>query len=112
MPICLPTDDFPTANQRHSINGYMFCHLPGLAAARGTTVRFLLLGLGSSVDVHAPAFTGQVLQGQSSAAATAQLMPAVTAAVDVAMEQAGSWPVYCQVEEHWAGGMRATLVVR
>jgi uncharacterized cupredoxin-like copper-binding protein len=90
----------------------MYCNLPGLQAARGSTLRLLLLGMGSEADMHSPVFTGQVLSGKSTAYQTAELMPTVTRVVDVRLEQAGSWPVYCAVHDHYTAGMRATLEVQ
>ena len=40
--------------------GYLYCNLPGLAAKKGDTVRYVLLGMGSEADMHSPVFTGQV----------------------------------------------------
>ncbi|KAI3431459.1 hypothetical protein D9Q98_004511 [Chlorella vulgaris] len=99
------------SNLKHNINGYMYCNLPGFTAARNSTVRLLLVGMGSEADMHSPIFTGQVLKTKASAYATAELMPTITRVVDVAMEQSGKWPVYCSVHDHYIAGMRATLVV-
>ena len=110
-PACLPAAGFGESNLKHGINGYLYCNLPGLTAPRGTTLRLLLVGMGSEGDMHSPAFTSQVLQGQSTAYETAELMPTVTKVADVRMEQAGQWPVYCEVHDHFDAGMRATLVV-
>jgi hephaestin len=99
------------SNLKHNINGYMYCNLPGFTAARNSTVRLLLVGMGSEADMHSPIFTGQVLKTKASAYATAELMPTITRVVDVAMEQAGKWPVYCSVHDHYIAGMQATLVV-
>lgn len=38
----------------------MYCNMPGLAAKRGNTVRYILIGMGSEADLHSPIFTGQV----------------------------------------------------
>ena len=96
---------------KHGINGYIYCNLPGLTAPRGSTLRLLLVGMGSEGDMHSPAFTSQVLKGQSTAFGAAELMATVTKVVDVSMEQEGEWPVYCNVNAHYDAGMRATLVV-
>ena len=61
--------------------------------------------------MHSPAFTSQVLRGQSTAYQTAELLTGVTRVADVKMEQEGQWAVYCAVQEHYDAGMRATLVV-
>ncbi len=37
-----------------------------------------------------------MLRGKSLAMHTAELLPTVTQEVDVTLEQAGSWPVYCE----------------
>lgn len=57
--------------------GYMYCNLPGLTAKRGSTVRYVLVGMGSEADMHSPIFEGQVLRGKAAAYQTAELMPTV-----------------------------------
>lgn len=100
------------SNLKHAINGYLYCNLPGLEAVRGSTLRLLLVGMGSEADMHSPVFTGQVLRSKSAAYQTAELMPTVTRVVDVEAQQAGTWPVYCVVHDHFSAGMRANLVVQ
>ena len=90
----------------------MYCNLPGLRAPRGSTQRFVLVGMGSEADLHSPVFAGQALRGKSVAYQTAELMPTVTRVVDVGMTAAGEWPVYCLVQQHYTAGMRATLLVQ
>lgn len=43
--------------------GYLYCNLPGLEAPLGSTVRFVLVGMGSEADLHSPVFAGQVRAG-------------------------------------------------
>ncbi|PSC72045.1 multicopper ferroxidase [Micractinium conductrix] len=99
------------SNLKHVINGYLYCNLPGLAAKKGDTVRYVLLGMGSEADMHSPVFTGQVLRRQTRAMHTAELMPTVVQEVDVEMVDAGSFDLYCLVHDHYTAGMRATLTV-
>lgn len=99
------------SNLKHAINGFMYCNLPGLTAKEGDTVRFLLIGMGSEADLHSPVFTNQILRGKSTAYQTAELLPTMTTEVDVEVTQAGRWPVYCAVHDHYIAGMQATLVV-
>ena len=38
-------------------------------------------------------------------------MPTVAQTVDVALEQAGTWQLYCSVHDHITAGMRALVTV-
>ncbi len=40
--------------------GYVYCNIPALEVALNSTVRFVMLGMGSEADMHSPTFTGQV----------------------------------------------------
>ncbi|KAI7843651.1 hypothetical protein COHA_002890 [Chlorella ohadii] len=105
------TPTWGESNLKHVVNGYLYCNLPGLEAPRGSNVRFVLIGMGSEADLHSPAFAGQVLRTKSTTYQTAELMPTVVQEVDVQLQAAGRWDVYCQVHDHYTAGMRATLVV-
>jgi hypothetical protein len=53
---------FPESNLMHQMNGYVFCNGPTLQLQRGQTVRWLVMGFGSEVDMHTPVFDGQAVQ--------------------------------------------------
>jgi hephaestin len=53
---------FPESNLMHQINGYVFCNGPTLQLKKGQTVRWLVMGFGSEVDMHSPVFDGQSVQ--------------------------------------------------
>lgn len=53
---------FPESNLMHGINGYIYCNGPTLQLKRGETVRWLVMGFGSEVDMHSPVFDGQAVQ--------------------------------------------------
>lgn len=50
--------DFAESNLKHSINGLMYCNLGGLEFLVGKRVRFLLVGMGSEMDLHGGVFAG------------------------------------------------------
>ena len=53
---------FPESNLMHQINGYVYCNGPTLQLKKGQTVRWLVMGFGSEVDMHSPVFDGQAVQ--------------------------------------------------
>lgn len=53
---------FPESNLMHAINGYVYCNGPTLQLRQGETVRWLVMGFGSEVDMHSPVFDGQAVQ--------------------------------------------------
>lgn len=63
---------FPESNLMHQMNGYVFCNGPTLQLRRGQTVRWLVMGFGSEVDMHTPVFDGQAVQyaGEQQAVVT------------------------------------------
>ncbi|GAB4814065.1 hypothetical protein N2152v2_001111 [Parachlorella kessleri] len=105
------SDDFEESNLMHSVNGYVYCNIPALEVALNSTVRFVMLGMGSEADMHSPTFTGQVLLSVGSTSRTVELMPTVTKVVDMVPSEAGRWQFYCDVHDHIVAGMRGTLVV-
>jgi hypothetical protein len=54
--------EFPESNLMHQMNGYVYCNGPTLQLRRGQTVRWLVMGFGSEVDMHTPVFDGQAVQ--------------------------------------------------
>ena len=105
------SSDFEETNRKHSVNGYLYCNMPPINATRGSTVRFVLLSLGSEGDLHGPVFEGQLARTKAGAVATAELMPAVTRVVDVTATGRGTWKVYCATQSHLQAGMVALLGV-
>jgi hephaestin len=116
-----PNDEgFQESNLKHAVNGMLACNLNGLTATAGETVRLHLLGLGSELDLHTPqvhgnmARTGNVAGGAAGRAgyvATMGVHPGARSTVDVAASQSGAWMLECGVNDHWAAGMRALLMV-
>ncbi|EFJ39308.1 hypothetical protein VOLCADRAFT_108685, partial [Volvox carteri f. nagariensis] len=63
-------------NRKHSINGFLYCNLPGLNIPAGATVRWLLVAYGTEGDFHSPYFMGQVTKVDVNGFSTlASLMP-------------------------------------
>lgn len=55
--------DVEAALQRHAVNGFVFCNLPGLALRQGQRVRWHVAAVGSEESVHTAHWHG--LEGLS-----------------------------------------------
>ena len=106
--------DFEESNLMHAVSGLLACNLR-LNATVGDTVRFHLLGLGAELDLHTPQFHGHMQRSGVDEWLTRStalgIHPGSMATVEIVTKAAGQWLVECGVNDHWAAGMRASLVV-
>ncbi|KAL6778816.1 FOX1 [Auxenochlorella protothecoides x Auxenochlorella symbiontica] len=99
--------NFATSVVRSAINGFLFCNQPDLTAAVGSRVRFVLIGMGTETDLHAPAFTAQQLLAANTHTHSVELLPSIVQTVDVIATAAGRWPLYTETHVHYDEGMRS-----
>ncbi|XP_078520192.1 coagulation factor VIII [Lissotriton helveticus] len=105
---------FISSNRFHAINGYVMDALPGLVMAQHLRVRWHLLNMGGTEDIHAVHFHGQVFTiktGQEYRMAVFNLYPGVFGTVEMNPAKSGLWRVECQVGEHQEAGMSALFLV-
>ncbi|NXW59860.1 FA8 factor, partial [Eurystomus gularis] len=94
---------FYASNMMHTINGYMSDTLPGLVMAQQQRVRWHLLNMGSTEDVHSIHFHGQLFSvrtTQEYRMGVYNLYPGVFGTVEMWPSRAGIWRVECKVGEH------------
>lgn len=97
--------DFQEGNKKHTINGFLFGNLDGLAMHRGERVRWYLIGLGNEADIHTAHWHGNTALRRGSRTDTVELFPATTEVVDMRPDNVGTWLFHCHVTDHMAGGM-------
>ena len=98
--------------ERHTINGYIYGNLPGLAMNEGERVRWYLLGLGSENDLHTPHWHGlRVMEDGKRRTDTVELLPASMKVADMVADNPGDWLFHCHVADHMANGMFALVTV-
>jgi len=95
----------------HSINGYVFGNLPGLAMKQGEHVRWYLLGMGNERDLHAAHWHGKTVLYQSHRTDDVELLPGSMATVDMVADNPGTWMFHCHVSDHMESGMMATYTI-
>jgi manganese oxidase len=95
----------------HSINGYIFGNLPGLAMKQGEKVRWHLLGMGNEVDLHTPHWHGKTLQFRGQYSDVIELLPGSMVSGDMRADNPGTWPFHCHVADHIAAGMQALYTI-
>ncbi|NXN44976.1 FA8 factor, partial [Rhinoptilus africanus] len=94
---------FYASNMMHTINGYMSDTLPGLVMAQQQRVRWHLLNMGSTEDIHSVHFHGQLFSVRTSQEyrmGVYNLYPGVFGTVEMWPSHAGIWRVECKVGEH------------
>ncbi|NWX77712.1 FA8 factor, partial [Alca torda] len=94
---------FYASNVMHTINGYMSDTLPGLVMAQQQRVRWHLLNMGSTEDIHSVHFHGQLFNVRTSQEyrmGVYNLYPGVFGTVEMWPSHAGIWRVECKVGEH------------
>lgn len=108
-----PGDDgFIESNLMHSINGYVYGNLPGLAMNRGERVRWYLMGMGTEVDLHTPHWhANTLLLNGMMRTDVAELLPASMKVLDMRPDNAGTWLYHCHVNDHITAGMIALYTV-
>ncbi|KFQ30241.1 Coagulation factor VIII [Merops nubicus] len=106
--------DFKRNHSFHAINGYVGDTLPGLVMAQQQQVRWHLLNMGSTEDIHAIHFHGQLFSVrtiQEYRMGVYNLYPGVFRTVEMRPSHAGIWRVECKVGEHQQAGMSALFLV-
>ncbi|XP_028650392.1 ceruloplasmin [Erpetoichthys calabaricus] len=104
-------EDFQESNKMHSINGYVYGNLPGLAMCSGSKIRWHLFGMGNEVDVHSAFFHGQILTDRNHHVDTISLFPATFVSAKMVPRNPGKWLLSCQVNDHVEAGMQAYFQV-
>ncbi|XP_068267798.1 coagulation factor VIII isoform X2 [Nyctibius grandis] len=116
-PPCFIQQDNPDFKRNHSfhaINGYVSDTLPGLVMAQQQRVRWHLLNMGSTEDIHSIHFHGQLFSVRTSQEyrmGVYNLYPGVFGTVEMWPSHAGIWRVECKVGEHQQAGMSALFLV-
>jgi hephaestin len=100
-------DEFIESNLMHSINGYVFCNLPGLNMRLGDRVRWNVMGMGTEVDLHTPHWHGNTVLFHGLRQDVVELLPATTLVADMQPDDPGTWLYHCHVNDHILAGMQA-----
>uniref|UniRef100_A0A8C5X6J4 Coagulation factor VIII n=1 Tax=Malurus cyaneus samueli TaxID=2593467 RepID=A0A8C5X6J4_9PASS len=106
------SSDFKRNHSFHAINGYVSDTLPGLVMAQQQRVRWHLLNMGSTEDIHSVHFHGHTWHCGSNSPVLCSLLPSgVFGTVEMRPSHAGIWRVECKVGEHQQAGMSALFLV-
>ncbi|EMP39132.1 Coagulation factor VIII, partial [Chelonia mydas] len=116
-PLCQiqPDDpDFRRSSCFPAINGYVMDALPGLVMAQHQRVRWYLLNVGGTEDIHSVYFHGQLFAIRTNheyRMGVYNLYPGVFGTVEMRPSHPGIWRVECEVGEHQQAGMSALFLV-
>lgn len=105
-------EEFEESNLMHSINGYVYGHLPLPTMKVGERVRWYLLSMGTEVDLHTPHWHGNTVLAGGHRADVVDLLPASVVVADMIPDNPGLWLFHCHVNDHLEAGMSARYAVR
>lgn len=108
-------DPFFRENYRfHAINGYVMDSLPGLVLAQDHKVRWYLLSMGSTENIHSIHFSGHVFtvrKKEEYRMAVYNLYPGIFETVEMLPSKVGIWRIECLIGEHLQAGMSTLFLV-
>jgi len=102
---------FVDTNMRYTINGYMFGNMPMMTMKKGERVRWYLLTLGDSNNIHTPHWHGNTVVESGRTVDVLDLAAGQSKTVDMVPDNPGIWLFHCHFSDHMAGGMVARYKV-
>ena len=106
---------FKESNRMPSINGMMYCNLPGLRLVQDRTSRWYLMSLGSDEGMHSPTWTGETASVSDplgpSRHDSVELLPGSSRVADIHNWNQGVWLFEDQVLDYTHKGARALYKV-
>uniref|UniRef100_UPI00398F6C85 coagulation factor V n=1 Tax=Pristiophorus japonicus TaxID=55135 RepID=UPI00398F6C85 len=106
--------DFIQRNTFHAINGFVDGSLRGLVMYEKELVRWYLINMGSSEDVHSVRFHGHTLierRDNEHRLGIYNLYPGAFRTIEMHSSNPGVWLLDCENGEHYKAGMQAYLLV-
>lgn len=104
-------EDFQESNLKHSINGYVYGNLPGLAMQAGERVRWYAMDMGTETDLHTPHWHGETVLVMGQRTDVIALLPATMMVADMTADNPGTWLFHCHVDDHIIAGMLALYTI-
>lgn len=100
--------EFRESNRMHSMNGYIHCNGPAAHAKQYQSVRWYMLSLGNSLDLHGPSVNGYTFSTSQDSAEhqVALLAPGMARPVDLNVDRWGKWLVRDAVVDNQRAGMQ------
>ena len=95
------------ANEKMSINGYLYANGPVMTMKQGERVRWYLMSLGEGFNLHTPHWHGNTVMYDGHYTDVVSLLPAQMITVDMVPDDPGTWLFHCHVDEHMSSGMSA-----
>jgi hephaestin len=97
----------------HAVNGYVFGNLPleTMRMRAGERVRWYMIALGGSADLHTPHWHGSTALVAGQRTDVVSLLPAQHVVADMKPDNPGIWMIHCHVDEHLDAGMSARYEV-
>jgi FtsP/CotA-like multicopper oxidase with cupredoxin domain len=103
---------FAAANNKGTINGYLFGNMPMMTMKKGERVRWYLATIGEGTNFHTPHWHGNVILENGRRSDVVLLGgPAQMLTVDMIPDDPGIWLYHCHVDEHMDMGMMAMYKV-
>ncbi|XP_032888937.1 coagulation factor V isoform X2 [Amblyraja radiata] len=107
--------DFIQRNTFHAINGFTNGSLRGLVMFEKELVRFYLINMGSSEEVHAISLDGHTfiekIENTRHRLGVYNLYPGAFRTVELYSSKPGIWLLQCENGEDYKGGMQAHMLI-
>lgn len=105
--------DEEEGNLMHSINGRVYCSLPGLDMVKDKPTRWYFGAVGNEVDVHVAHIHGIVgMNAGGQHTDSIRLLPGVTSSVQMIPDNVGTWLYHCHINDHLHAGMVVLATVK
>jgi hephaestin len=98
---------FADANEKYTINGYLYANGPRMVMRRGERVRWYLMTIGNGINFHTPHWHGNTVLWNKQRTDVVALAPAQMTSADMIPDNPGIWLFHCHVAEHMRAGMSA-----
>jgi FtsP/CotA-like multicopper oxidase with cupredoxin domain len=106
------TEDEVAATQlKHTINGYVYCNIPGLNMTTGQRVRWYVLSLGNEDSLHTAHWHGISLLADGKHMDQVVVQSSSLLVLDAYADNPGTWLFHCHLTDHIEGGMMALFTV-
>ena len=89
---------------KHTVNGYIFCNVPGINMTLGENVRWHVASLGSEGDMHTSHWHGNTFLMNGHRGDHVKMVPGTIVSLDFFPRSAGTWLYHCHVNDHIHAG--------
>eukprot|EP00775_Hariotina_reticulata_P011260 gene11260-11409_t len=103
--------DVDESNLKYTVNGYIYCNLPGLNMTVGDRARWYVSSLGSEDAIHTAHWHGIVFNVNGNNMDQVVVQASSMVVMDAVTDNPGTWLFHCHLTDHIHGGMMALFTI-